>query len=167
VHRSLQRLRTDVLDVVLVHSDGAAELLLEELGTLDALRELRRAGAVRAVGVSTKTVAGALRAVAACDVVMLTLHPGATDDLPAIEAARARGVGVLIKKALASGHAAAPGSGPAAGDAAAPASNRAQDPVATSLAFALRTPGVSSVIVGTTSPAHLAHNCDAADAATR
>ena len=62
-----------------------------------------------------------------------------------IEEARRRGVGVLVKKALASGRV---GTGGAAG----------------ALKFVLSHAGVSCAVVGTTSPANLASNCDAVEA---
>lgn len=77
-------------------------------------------------------------AVGCCDVVMLTINTQHKADLPAAALAHARGVGVLVKKALASGRlATTPG---AASEA---------------VAFASAQPGATSVIVGTTNPAHL------------
>jgi len=134
VQRSLRRLQTDYLDVVLIHSDGDDLKILDELGTLDALRDLRQRGWVRAIGISHKTVAGAQRALAlGCDVIMATLNPDATDEAAVIAAAGAQGCGVLIKKALASGY-----RGPA------------------SLAWVAGQPGVASIVVGTIDPQHLA-----------
>lgn len=139
VHRSLRRLRTDVLDVVLLHSDGLIEADPRE--PMEALARLKEAGKVRAVGASTKTAAGGLLAAATCDVVMLTLNPGHAEDLPAIAAAKDRRAGVLVKKAFGSGHLALEES-----------SRRA------CLRLALSTPGVSSVITGTASIPHLEAN---------
>ena len=144
VRRSLERLRTDTLDIVLLHSDGRDEWIIQRSGGLEALRELKREGKVRAVGISTKTPAGATLAVQHCDVVMLTLNDAHQGDLPAIEAARAAGVGILVKKALASGH--------------------AGDPPG-SLARAVATPGVGSAIVGTTNIQHLRAGAAAAQGA--
>jgi aryl-alcohol dehydrogenase-like predicted oxidoreductase len=136
VARSLARLRTDRLDIVLIHSDGRDRQILEELGTLDALKDLKRRGLIRAVGISHKTVDGAERAVAlGCDVIMATLNRDDVSQLPAIRAAAAAGCGVLVKKALASGHA-----------------------PADSLRLAAAEPSVSSVVVGTIDPAHLKQN---------
>jgi aryl-alcohol dehydrogenase-like predicted oxidoreductase len=106
VARSLKRLRTDVIDVVLVHSDGHDDDVLG-LGTLEALEDLRRAGWIRAIGFSGKTVHGGLAAAERCDVVMVTLSAAYRDELPVVAAARDRGCGVLVKKALGSGHAVA------------------------------------------------------------
>lgn len=143
VERSLKRLRTDRLDAVLLHSDGDDERILREGAALSALQALKRKRRIRAIGISTKTAAGGLLAVTSglCDLVMLTLNPGHDADLPAIREAAKRGVGVLIKKALASGHAA---SSPEA---------------ALRLCFA--EPGVTSVIIGTLSAAHLEQNARA------
>lgn len=155
VERSLRRLRTDRIECVLIHSDGLVENAPELDESIDELDRLRSRGLIRSFGASTKTVEGGLRALGRCDVVMVTLNPGAKDDLAVIAEANRRKKGVLIKKALASGHAAVGGAnaGPAA---------HATDPAATAIRFAIGTPGVSSVIVGTSSPAHLAENCRAA-----
>ncbi|MBL0922517.1 MAG: aldo/keto reductase [Phycisphaerales bacterium] len=148
VDRSLRRLRTDRLDVVLLHSDGDDEEIIERSGALEALERAKAAGKVRAVGVSTKTPAGAALAARRCDVVMLTLNPSSREDEPALDVARAHGAGVLVKKALSSGHlgAAPPG----------------EDPAEHALGFVLRRPEVSSVVVGTISPERLRANVAAA-----
>lgn len=151
IDRSLARLRTDRLDIALIHSDGAIE---NDAGPLDeALGELQRlkaAGKTRAVGASTKTVAGGRGLIGRCDCLMLTLNPQCLDQRPVIEAAGRAGMAVLIKKALASGHAAT-GAGPG------------EDPVRAALRLALGTPGVSSVVIGTISPEHLEANVRAAE----
>ncbi|MGE0624995.1 MAG: aldo/keto reductase [Pseudomonadales bacterium] len=136
VKRSLQRLHTDRLDVVLIHSDGDDLRILDQLGTLECLRDLKSRGWIRAVGISHKTVDGARRAIElGADVIMATLNLTSTAEASVIEAAGKAGVGVLVKKALASGHAGAD-----------------------SLRYAAACPGVSSVIVGTVNPAHLREN---------
>ncbi len=138
VRRSCSRLGTDVLDIVLLHSDGNDAMVIDRSGGLDALRELKRAGAVRAIGVSTKTLAGALLAIErGVDVVMVTYNAAETGEGPAIDAARAAGIGVFVKKALASGHV------PRVDEA---------------LRFVLAPPrgeGVGAVVVGTINPGHL------------
>ncbi|MDQ2695316.1 MAG: aldo/keto reductase [Pseudomonadota bacterium] len=150
VERSLGRLRSDWLDIVLIHSDGNDLEILHATGALEALRELQSRGWVRAVGMSTKTLAGGLAAVAACDLVMVTLNPLHREELPVIAAARAAGKGVLIKKGLASGHL-----------------HRLEgaDPVAAALGMIFAQPGVGSVIVGTLDPDHLRANIAAAERA--
>ncbi|MBL0927842.1 MAG: aldo/keto reductase [Phycisphaerales bacterium] len=143
VERSLVRLRTDRLDGVLLHSDGRDEAIIAGGGALEELARLRDEGKVGLIGASTKTAAGGLLAVRRGDFAMLTLNGEQRDDLPAIGEAERLGVGVLIKKALASGHASDPGS---------------------AVRAAVGVAGVTSVIVGTTSPAHLRSNACAAAA---
>jgi len=74
VERSLKRLNTDYLDMVLVHSDGNDLNIINSLGTLHALAELKKNGVIRAFGMSTKTVEGGLAAARASDIVMLTYN---------------------------------------------------------------------------------------------
>ncbi len=155
VERSLIRLRTDRVECVLIHSDGLVEIAPELDEAIDELDRLKSRGLIRSFGASTKTVPGGLRALGRCDVVMVTLNPGAKDDLVVVAEAKKRKKGVLIKKALASGHA-------AVGSRSAGVVSQRSDPVVGALRFAIETPGVSSVIVGTTNPSHLAANCRAA-----
>ncbi len=143
VQRSLQQLRTDYLDLVLIHSNGDDLQILDQHGTLDALQNLKQAGLIRAVGMSHKTLAGAQRALAlGADVLMATLNREETEDAAVIAQAQQQGCGVLIKKALASGHTPA-----AERDAA--------------LRWVAAQPGVSSLVVGTINPDHLRANAGA------
>ena len=148
VERSLKRLQTDYLDIVLVHSNGEDVKLIEEYGVFAILSELKQAGLIRAFGMSTKTVAGGMLAVDQSDVVMVTYNPVETTERPVIAYANQKNKGVLIKKALASGHV----------DKIA-----AQDPVGEAMRFIFAEPGVSSVIVGTLSPEHLRESVRKAD----
>lgn len=140
IERSLRRLGTDRLDIVLIHSDGN-DLQILDSAIIDTLEQCRREGLVRAYGMSTKTVAGGLEAARRTDGVMVTYHPEYTDEAAVLDYCAAHGKGVLIKKAFASGH--------------------LSDP-AQSLRFVLRHPAVSSVIIGTINPQHLRQNVQAA-----
>ncbi len=140
VEQSLRTLRMDYIDLVLIHSDGDDLHILEQEGALDALRELKERGLIRAHGMSSKTPAGGLRTVAEMDVVMATCNPDYSADLPVLEAAAAANKGVLIKKGLQSGHV-----------------NGAEG-VAQSMEYVFSQPGVSSMIVGTINPQHLQDN---------
>ena len=136
VRRSLMRLDTDWLDVVLIHSDGNDERILNEQGTLNCLQHLKEQGLIRAVGISHKSPTGARAALEQqADVIMATLNPTNTPETKVIEQAGKQRCGVLVKKALAGGRAA---------------------PQA--LHLAARHPGVSSVVVGTLNPEHLESN---------
>ena len=139
VERSLGRLRTDRLDIVLIHSDGNDVNIIERYGTLAALKALKEEGKIRAIGMSHKTVAGAEHALGAgADVLMATLNRAFTEEAELIARAAGQGCGVLIKKALASGH------------------GRSED-----LRFVADFPGVHSIVVGTTNPDHLRENAAA------
>ncbi len=136
---SLRRLQTDFLDVVLIHSSGDDVAILERSGALDMLKSLKTKGLIRAAGISHKSLNGGYRALElGCDVLMTTLNPQDTSQLPVITQAARHGCGVMIKKALNSGH----------GDLS-------------GLRFAATQPGVSSVVVGSINPDHLTQNAQA------
>lgn len=153
IERSLKRLRTDYLDIVLVHSDGSDEAIIHHSDCFETLQRAREDGLIRAYGMSTKTIAGGLLTVLHADIVMVTLNPSALDDRVVIEAAHKQGKGVLIKKALNSGHVLA-----VANEATQPL----QDPVQNSLNFIFSNAGVGAVIIGSITPRHLQHNIDCA-----
>jgi aryl-alcohol dehydrogenase-like predicted oxidoreductase len=143
IKRSLMRLKTDYLDAVLVHSDGNDVYNIEHFGILDCLENLKKQGHIRFYGASTKTIEGGILAVEQTDMVMVTHNPIYTEERPVIARAFQLNKGVLIKKALASGHInKIPGT----------------DPVCTSLQFIFQEPGVHSAIIGTINPKHLATN---------
>ena len=150
VERSLRRLGVETLDTVLIHSNGDDLAILEQSAVLPTLRDLQTAGLVRAVGISSKTVEGGLRAVDCCDLVMVTYNPRQREELPVIRAAHIAGKGILIKKGLLSGHL----------DQIAET-----DPVLAALRLIYAEPGVSSVVVGTLNPVHLRANAAAANVA--
>lgn len=140
VHASLRRLRTDRLDCVLLHSDGDDAALLTDGAALDALERLKRAGDLRSYGISCKTVAGGLAALGRVDVLMITLSPWRPDEVELAREAAKRGCGILVKKALDSGH--------------------ARDPAA-ALGAVAACEGVACIVVGTLDPAHLEANAAA------
>jgi aryl-alcohol dehydrogenase-like predicted oxidoreductase len=143
IEQSLLRLRTDRLDIVLVHSDGNDVAIIEESGVIEALIQLRERGDIRAIGVSTKTLDGAMLAIERTDAVMVEFSPSDSSQTPAIDRANELGKGVLVKKALSSGHSSTP---------------------AEALRLIASRPGVTSIIVGTISPAHLESNVEALQA---
>lgn len=142
IERSLKRLNTDVIDIVLVHSDGNDLDIINKWGTLDALAELKRQGLIRAFGMSTKTVAGGIAAVEKSDVVMATYNLGHREELPVLDYCAKNNKGILLKKALASGHLA----------------NGEKNPLEASLKLVFCHPGTSSAIIGTINPDHLKTN---------
>ena len=60
VERSLTRLNTDYLDLVLIHSDGQDLDILNNSGAISTLQRMQSEGMIRAIGMSTKTVDGGL-----------------------------------------------------------------------------------------------------------
>ena len=149
VERSLRDLQTDYLDIVLIHSDGRDSHILETTDCVDTLLQLKDKGLVRSIGMSSKTVEGGIQALQQLDVVMATYNVNSTEDAAVIDFAAEHNKGVLVKKALNSGHV-----------------SNAEDGARKALEFALSKTGVNSVIVGTINAAHLRANVEAAIAAT-
>lgn len=58
VERSLKRLETDRIDLLLVHSDGNDLAVLRDTGVYDTLAALKREGKILGYGISGKTVEG-------------------------------------------------------------------------------------------------------------
>ncbi len=141
VEHSLRTLQRDVIDVVLVHSDGNDLHIAEHEGAFDALEKLKAQGLIRAHGMSSKTVEGGLWVVEHSDVVMATFNLETDAELPVLKRAHALHKGVVIKKGLQSGHAAS---------------------VEAAFKHVLSQAGVSSMIVGTINPQHLRSNAEIA-----
>lgn len=147
VERSLRRLGTDYLDLVLIHSHGDDLAILQQTEIIAALTELKQAGYIRSFGMSTKTVPGGKLALELTDAAMITYHPEYQTEKPVIEYAAQLQKGILIKKALASGHL------------------HLDISLAERFQFILQPPAVSSVIIGTINPEHLKQNVAAVNAA--
>ncbi|MCH2161326.1 MAG: aldo/keto reductase [Phycisphaerales bacterium] len=146
ITQSLRNLRTDRIDLVQVHSDGSDMDILNSGDPLRALQKRRDQGDIRFMGFSGKTPEGNLRAVQGgqFDVVMVEYHPLDTSQFQVIEAAAIAGVGVLVKKGLASGRLAP----------------------TEAIPFCLTPPGVGSMVVGTLDLGHLKDNLLIAQNAT-
>lgn len=145
VERSLKRLATDYIDILLLHSDGNDWAIVEQ-GGLDTLAQLKSEGLIRAFGMSSKTVDGGLLAAEQSDCVMVTYNLNQREEAPVIDYCHKNNKGVLLKKVLASGHIAA---------------DSQEDALKKSMEFVFSHPGVSSAIVGTINPAHLRENARA------
>ena len=145
VERSLERLKRDSLDIVLVHSNGDDMNIINNEGALEELDRLKQKGLIQSYGMSTKTVEGGMWIVENTDIVMATLNLSDAHDLPVINRAHELNKGVIIKKGLQSGHAdkSAGGGG-----------------VEQAFEYIFNHKGVSSVIVGTINPKHLKQNVD-------
>ncbi|MDB5335552.1 MAG: aldo/keto reductase, partial [Planctomycetaceae bacterium] len=139
IERSLQRLKTDVLDVVFIHSNADDLAIQQGTDAVSTLQRLRDQKVVRQIGLSAKTVAGAQAALAWADVLMLEYHLEDRSQEAVIAAAHVAGIGVVVKKALASG----------------------KLPADEGLRFVLGNPGVSTVVVGTLNSQHMLQNLNA------
>lgn len=144
VERSLKRLNTDYLDIVLIHSDGNDEDILMHTDCVGTLKSCQEEGLVRAIGMSTKTLSGGILAASLLDIVMITYNLEQQDE-SVLDYAREHGKGVLVKKGLMSGHAGS---------------------VEESMQLLFGQSGISSVIVGTINQEHLAENVRLAKALT-
>jgi aryl-alcohol dehydrogenase-like predicted oxidoreductase len=134
VEESLRRLRTDHLDILLLHSDGHDVDILTQTDAIDALSRLKQSGKIRAAGISAKTTAGILEASRTLDVIMAPFSQKESSLAEALAMVHGRGLGVLAIKGLFSGHL-----------EARPA-----------IEFVLRQPFIDALVVGTIDPAHLA-----------
>jgi aryl-alcohol dehydrogenase-like predicted oxidoreductase len=145
VNRSLERLKTPAIDVLLLHSDGRDAWIQSQTDAVPTLQELKRQGLVRAIGLSGKTVDGAGQALEWADVVMVEYHLHDRSHEALIAEATARGVGILVKKGLASG----------------------ELPAAEAIRFVLDNACVTSLVVGGLSLDHFRENLSAGQRATK
>jgi len=143
IENSLKKLNTDYLDVVLVHSDGDDQRVIEREAVIETLQKLKQAGLIRAIGLSTKTTAGGLWTVENTDLIMATRNTSDHTDDPVLDRALELNKGVVIKKGLQSGHADTKAGGKGIEDA---------------LKYVFSHPAVSCLIAGTINPDHLAQN---------
>lgn len=144
VEKSLRHLCRDRLDLVFIHSDGRDREILEREPILPTLRQLKSEGLIQAIGLSAKSADGVLAALEyGLDMVMATINTSYTEEVPAVAEAGNAGVGVLVKKAMQSGHSSA-----------------------ASLPWAARQRGVTAIVCGTISVEHLRQNAAAIGALT-
>ena len=138
VERSLRRLGRDVLDIVLIHSNGEDLNIIHETAAVSTLQQLQQQGKIRAIGFSGKMIEGTNAALPWADVVMVTYNLEDRSHDAVIRAAEQKGIGVLVKKGFSSGQ---------------------LDP-AESVRFILDNSGVSSLIVGSLNLNHVRANIE-------
>lgn len=136
VANSLRLLRRDVLDLVLIHTPADDVPVLTQTPVVETLQKLRDAGDIRAIGLSGKTPQAAELALKWADALMVEFNVDDQSHADVIEAAAERGVGVLVKKGLASGHLTA----------------------SEAISFVLNQQGVTSLVVGGLNLEHMADN---------
>ncbi|MBS0262470.1 MAG: aldo/keto reductase [Planctomycetes bacterium] len=136
LENSLTRLKTDVLDLVFVHAHGSDVDIQESTDVIPTLQSARKQGKVQAIGMSAKTPAGILKAIDWADVLMVEYHLQDRSCEEAIATAAQRGLGIIVKKGLASGTL----------------------PPEEAIGFVLANPHVAGLVVGGLNLAHLQHN---------
>lgn len=140
VERSLRRLQTDYLDILLVHSNGDDVKLIEQENIFARLIELKQQGKIRAFGMSTKTIDGGLLTIDQADVAMVTFNPRQQEEHVVIDHAYSKQKGILVKKAFGGGYLAT------------------STPIKNILHFVFSKPGVTSIVIGTINIQHLCEN---------
>lgn len=146
LERSLTRLRTGHVDILLIHADDTELAILADDALMRTMADFRDQGLVKAIGVSTKTAAGGVRTLELMDVAMAAYTPDYTAERPVLDYAATHAKGVILKKVLSSGHAA---------------------DVPAAIRFAFAHPGTGCAIVGTINPDHLRQLAAAVTAAVR
>ena len=136
VEESLRRLRTPTVDIIFIHSDGNDLAIQRDTDCVAALQALKQRGLTRAIGLSGKTVEGARAALHWTDVLMSEYHLHDRSHEAVMTEARARGIGVVVKKALASGRL----------------------PAEDAVPFVLANPDVTSVVAGGLNLDHVRQN---------
>ena len=140
LERSRERLQSDLLDFVFIHSPGRDREILEQTDVVGVLQEYRQRGIIRAIGLSGKTVEGARLALAWADVLMVEYHLQETSHQGVIAEARARNIPVFVKKGLGSGRL----------------------PPGEAIPFVLGHPGVTTLVIGGLNLAHFRTNLETA-----
>ena len=162
VEASLRRMRTDYVDVLLLHSPSKS--VLNDVGFVETLKGLKKKGTIRAYGLSLLTAEDARLALSRfsldCIEIEVNLCSGATTNSLLSDAQRS-GVAVIARQPFASGALLARGaeasrSAGGAGDGA-PGSVRKA-----CLQFVLLDDRVSVMIPGMTRPEHVRQNVSAA-----
>ena len=103
VHRSLRRLRTDVLDLVFIHASRDDRDVVQQTDVVPTLHALRDEGLIQSIGMSGYTADGFEAALPWADAVMVEYHLENRSLEPVMAAAAEQGVAVMVKKGLASG----------------------------------------------------------------
>ncbi|MCC7420829.1 MAG: aldo/keto reductase [Planctomycetaceae bacterium] len=139
IDRSLKRLRTDLVDILFLHVRGDDVETLQSSDAVAVLKEAKAAGKTRAIGLSPKTIEAARLALDWADVLMVEFHLQDQSFAPVIAEAAQRGIGVVVKKGLASGHL----------------------PPSEAVRFVLSTVGVAGMTIGSLNVEHLRQNLEA------
>lgn len=133
VERSLRRLKTDYVDLLLLHSDGRDLEIVGHGDAIETLMRLKTSGKARAIGISAKTAEGIAAAAPIFDVIMAPFSQTDPALAEALKNTHDTGLGVLAIKGLFSGYLEAH----------------------SAIDFVLGQSFVDALIVGTINPSHL------------
>ncbi len=147
IDSSLYKLKTDSLDIVLIHSDGNDCDILKNTECVNILTKLKEKGVVKAIGISGKTKEGGILALneMGMDIAMITHNILYQDEQSVIDFAAKNKKSIFLKKIFSSGHLDLLG----------------DEPVQKTMDFIFKE-NISSVILGTINKKHLIENCNAA-----
>lgn len=168
LEQSLQRMQTDYVDVLQFH--GGDHETLVQAGLIDLLTELRRAGTVRLLGVSSSLpqLPGLIE-LGVFDTFQIPFSCLAPEHEPWIRRAAEAGAGIIIRGGIAQGGPDAEIQRPALNEVWEQAGLEECLPAAMTraeliLRYTISHPHCHCVIVGTCNPDHLAENCAAVQA---
>ncbi len=142
VERSLKRLKTDVIESVLLHCDKNDMDILVNTPALETLYRLKDKGDILSFGASIYTIEAGIKAAELSDAVMVEYNIEKRESKPVIDYAEKLKKGVFIKKGLASGHL------PTTRD----------NSIKSCMKHIFEEKGITSLIIGTISITHLKRN---------
>lgn len=147
---SLRRLRTDRIDLFLLHSPPPDVLLDEEV--VDAMERLRQEGTIRFWGISARNddealIALGMSGIDCLEIELNVCHPGTSADV--IPQAVSRRIAVIARQPFGSGRLVTQPP---------PLGMTRETVVAGCLQFATGVPGVATVVTGMSRPKHVARN---------
>ncbi len=141
INTSLKNLRSNYIDILLIHSDGSDEKIANDDKLWAILEQRKNMGDIKAFGVSSKTVHGGLKCLERSDLAMITYREDYQDEISLLDYALNNNKGIILKKVLNSGHGV-----------------NQNLTAAQHLQFSSSHPAVTSMIIGTINPDHLRQN---------
>ena len=104
VERSLRTLRTDCIDILLIHAPPDDMCVLTDSDAVETMLSMQQEGKARYVGFSGKSAEAQLLSLEWSDVVMVEYSFANQRNASVIQEADNQGIIVLVKKAMNSGH---------------------------------------------------------------
>jgi aryl-alcohol dehydrogenase-like predicted oxidoreductase len=100
LQQSMSKLQTDYLDIYMSH-DGTEEVI-ENNTVVDFYQQLKKKGVIKATGISVYTVEQSIKAIQSgvWDVIQLAFNLMDQTQLPAIDLAAQKGVGIVVRSVL-------------------------------------------------------------------